>query len=101
MGIRQTGIIDAISGICFSEVAHACTVCDSTTARQVRASLFNEHFIHTLGMVALPCAFLCVAVAGINFGMPDLETAAAAEQGNDFCVLRASSPGLLQSEAEQ
>lgn len=55
-----------------SAVAHACTVCGSETGRQVRAGIFDGHFLHHLWAVALPFPILAIAVALIHFGMPDL-----------------------------
>jgi hypothetical protein len=92
MSIRQIATCGALSAVCFSVAAHACTVCDSTTGRQVRAGLFNGHFTRTVGLVALPSVLLCVAVAGVYFGMPDLEGATAEEQARDVPVLTAPKP---------
>jgi hypothetical protein len=100
MGIRPIGALGALSGVTFSVSAHACTVCDSTTARQVRAALFDGHFGHTLGLLVLPCVFLGVAVMGVYFGMPDLDTARVEEHGGDMPVPHESQTRLRAIEAE-
>ncbi len=41
---------------------HACTVCQSATGEQVRAGLFNGHFLHTLGVVIAPFPVFAVTL---------------------------------------
>ncbi len=50
--------------------AHACTVCDSGTGRQVRAGLFDGHFLHQFTLVVLPIPVLAALVLLIHFGLP-------------------------------
>ena len=52
--------------------AHACTVCNSPTGRQVRAGLFNGHFLHTLAVVLAPVPVFAATVGLLHLGMPDL-----------------------------
>lgn len=52
--------------------AHACVVCASPTAEQVRAGLFDGHFLHTLVLTALPFPVFAAVIAGIHFGPPTL-----------------------------
>lgn len=63
--LLPTFVLSAIS-------AHACTVCDSPTGHQVRAGLFNGHFLHMLLITALPFPLFALAVLLVHFGMPDL-----------------------------
>ena len=62
-------------------MAQACTVCDSSTGRQVRAGIEDGHFLATLTLVLLPFAVLALAAVGIYFGMPDLSTGEGSVRG--------------------
>ena len=42
--------------------AHACTVCDSRNGQQLRAGLFDGHFLHTALLVGAPVPALVLAV---------------------------------------
>jgi hypothetical protein len=70
-------------------MAHACTVCDSPTGHQLRAGLFNGHFLRTLGIVVTPVPVFFVAVLLLHRGMPDLPDASGTppftrNDANDF-----------------
>lgn len=98
MGIRQIGIYGALYGFWFSAVAHACTVCDSSTGKQVRTGLFNSHFAGTLAMVSLPAVLLCFAVVAVYLGMPDLGAANAEDCRPDFSAVPVScSAGAIEA----
>ncbi len=43
-------------------MAHACTVCDSRNGQQLRAGLFDGHFVHTALLVGAPAPALVLAV---------------------------------------
>lgn len=58
-------------------VLRACTVCDSSTAQQVRAGIFNGHFLSTLGMVMLPCVLLAAATPLASFVLFVVDSAPA------------------------
>ena len=58
--------------------AGACPVCDSLTGEQVRAALFDEHFLRTLLLVLLPFPVLGGAVVATYLGVPDLHEAETA-----------------------
>ncbi len=62
----------ALAALVPTAAAHACTVCDSPTGRQVRAGLLNGHFLHTLAVVLAPVPVFAAAVGLLHFGMPDL-----------------------------
>ena len=49
---------------------HACTVCGSKGGRQLRAGLFDGHFLHHLGIVLLPFPVLAASVVVLHFSMP-------------------------------
>ena len=50
--------------------AHACTICDSSTGREVRAGLFDGHFFHQLVLVALPFPVFAALVLFVHFRLP-------------------------------
>ena len=52
--------------------AHACTVCDSSSGRQVRSAIFEEHFFSVGFAVVAPFAVLAVAVLGVRWAILDL-----------------------------
>ena len=72
--------IAPVLGMALPQAAHACTVCHSQSGVLLRAGIFNGRFLQTLGIVALPCLLLALAVAGIYFGMPDLRPALSASR---------------------
>jgi hypothetical protein len=55
-----------LSDFLFRLSARACTVCDSSTGQQVRAGIFDGHFLRTLGLVSLPFLAIPVAVVLID-----------------------------------
>ena len=75
--MRFRRLAAAVSVLLPSWTAHACTVCDSTTGKQLRAGLFDGHFGHTLLLVIAPVPVLVVAVLLIHFGLPGI----AVEEG--------------------
>jgi hypothetical protein len=72
--LRSTGILVAAFA---SRAAHACTVCDSPNGHQLRAALFNGHFLHTLLLVAAPVPVLVVAVLLLNLLLPEFAASGA------------------------
>jgi hypothetical protein len=44
----------------------ACTLCESETAQQVRAEIFNHHFPATMATVLAPFAVVILVLLGIN-----------------------------------
>ena len=52
--------------------AHACTVCQSATGHQVRAGLFNGHFLHTLLLVLAPFPVFAALVGVLAAGFPQI-----------------------------
>ena len=66
----------SLFGLAFSlasTAAHACTVCNSRTAHQVRAGIFNGHFLHMLLLIAAPFPVFAAVILLLHFGMPDLD----------------------------
>ncbi len=70
--MRLARVLAATGGLLWTWTAHACTVCDSATGKQLRAGLFNGHFAHTLLLVAAPMPVLVGAVFLLHATMPDL-----------------------------
>lgn len=66
--LRSTGVLLAAFA---SRAAHACTVCDSPNGHQLRATLFNGHFLHTLLLVAAPMPVLLGAVLLLHVLLPE------------------------------
>ncbi len=52
--------------------AHACTLCDSRNGQQLRAGLFDGHFLSTLLFIAAPVPVFVGAVMILHLAMPDL-----------------------------
>ncbi len=72
--MRSSRVLTTASVLLTSCMAHACTVCGTSTGRQVRAGIFDGHFLHTLLLVALPFPAFALAVAAVHLGMPELDT---------------------------
>lgn len=51
--------------------AGACTVCDSSGGRQLRATIFNDSFAGYLLLVALPFLVLATAVSVVHLVTPE------------------------------
>lgn len=51
-------------------VVAACPVCNTDTGRQVRAGIFDDHFLTTLLAVIAPFPILLLLVAGLHFVLP-------------------------------
>ena len=69
------GLVTAVGAGSWPAVAHACTVCNSHAGMEVRAGIFDGHFVRTLVLVALPFPVLGLAVGMLHFGMPELGAA--------------------------
>ncbi len=50
--------------------AHACPLCDSDRAEEVRAGLFDDQFARNLAASVLPFTLLAGLVAAVHFGGP-------------------------------
>ncbi len=53
--------------------AHACTVCNSRTGHQVRAGLFNGHFLQTCLLVLAPFPLLAASVGLLHWALSRIE----------------------------
>ena len=81
---RQTAVkLVALCAFWPASAAHACAVCDSPTGQQVRAGLFNGHFLHTLLLVTAPFPVFAGVVLGLYVCIPDLP-----EIGDGACAQR-------------
>ncbi len=60
--MRLPHIVAALSVGLRTWTAHACTVCDSRNGQQLRAGLFDGHFVHTALLVGAPVPALLFAV---------------------------------------
>jgi hypothetical protein len=60
-----------------STAARACTVCNSANGHQLRASLFDGHFLHTMLLVAAPVPVLIIAVLLLRLALPGASPSAA------------------------
>lgn len=82
-----------------SVAARACTVCDSPTGHQVRAGLFNGHFLQTLLLVAAPFPVMAVAVWLLHMSLPDLALPTNAGREDPAPVrIRVGLPKVPQSQ---
>jgi hypothetical protein len=70
--MRPTRFFFTIAAALCSWTAHACTVCDSRNGQQLRAGLFDGHFMHTLLLIAAPAPVLVATVLLLHLAMPDL-----------------------------
>ena len=75
---RITRMTRTLGTLALALPAHACTVCNSPTGHQVRAGLFNGHFLHTSLLVAAPFPIFAALLVLLHFGMPDLNMPARA-----------------------
>ena len=69
--------------------AGACTVCNSTAGHQVRAGIFDGHFLHTAAIVGAPIPVFAAALFLLHVLMPNLPSARSAVQ---FGKLREAEP---------
>ena len=63
--------------------ASACTVCDGSTAKQVRAQIVDEDVARNLLATALPFPVLLAVVAAIHFAPPRRKPPRPPTQTND------------------
>ncbi len=81
--------------------AHACTVCNSHTGHQVRAGLFNGHFLQTCLLVLAPFPMLALAVSLLHWIMSRVESAENRySKQSVFRSILPSCPALTQPETE-
>ena len=81
--------------------AHACTVCNSRTGHQVRAGLFNGHFLQTCLLVLAPFPLLAAVVGLLHWAMSRVEsTEDRFSKQAGFGSILPSCPTLTQPEAE-
>ncbi len=64
-------------------LAHACTVCGSSSGARVRAGLFDGHFGQTLLMVALPFPIFAVVLRLLPLGIPEVFEADGSGGGHE------------------
>jgi hypothetical protein len=78
MTLRQLRIAATLFSLLLAPaMLRACTVCDSSTAQQVRAGIFNSHFLSTLGLVMLPGLLLAAAAPLASLVLFGLESTPA------------------------
>lgn len=53
-----------------SPLAQSCPLCDSDTARQVRAGLFDSRFVSNVGVTVLPFIVFAAIVALTYYSLP-------------------------------
>jgi hypothetical protein len=63
-----------------ADEARACPFCESATAEQVRAGLFDENFIYNFAAVLLPFPVLLLIIAWIHLGAPQKKRGPANDQ---------------------
>ncbi|MES2464588.1 MAG: hypothetical protein V4671_28840 [Armatimonadota bacterium] len=70
--MRPTLSILPLVSLTFARAASACTLCESDTAQQVRAGLFDGNFLSNVALTLLPFPLLLAIVAGTYYGFPTL-----------------------------
>ncbi len=81
--------------------AHACTVCNSRAGHQIRAGIFNGHFLQTCLLVVAPFPLFALAVLLLHWVTSCLESGSRRTPRqivNDAVLLRDLSPLPLQAE---
>lgn len=94
--MRLPRYLAAVTAAVPTTVAHACTVCDSANGHQLRAGLFNGHFLHTLGVVAAPVPVLLGAVLLLHRLLPGFP-----EPSTEHATAQTFSRDLVPAEAAQ